>query len=90
MHTTTFTMKRFTTKFSIFTICRKICILGEAGLKMNDYLTYFEAEISDAQFSCHFAFSFFRFWITPSPSYNSFKCSRIPTRNGTLLLEILQ
>ena len=39
------------------------------------YLTYFEAESSNAQFLFHFAFLFFKFWIILSPSCNSFKCT---------------
>ena len=35
------------------------------------------------QFLCHFAFPFFKFWIISSPSCNSFKCTKIPTRNET-------
>ena len=52
---------------------------------MNDYLTYFEAKSSNAQFLCHFAFPLFKFWIIPSPC-NLFKCTRTPTVNGTSLL----
>ena len=33
----------------------------ESRFKMNDYLTYFEAESSKAPFLCHFAFPFFKF-----------------------------
>ena len=76
----------FSTKISSFTIITRSCILGDKVLKMNDYLTYFGAEISNVQFLCHFAFSFFKFWIIPSPSCNSFKCTRISKRNGTSLL----
>ena len=47
MDPTTFMMKLFTTKISSFTIVTKNCILGDAGFKMNNYLTYFEAESSN-------------------------------------------
>ena len=83
---TTFMIKLFATKISSFTIITRSCILGEKVLKMNDYLTYFGAEISNVQILCYFAFSFFKFWIIPSPSCNSFKCTRISKRNGTSLL----
>ena len=83
---TTFMMKLFGTKISSFTIVRKSCILGETGFKMNYYLTCLEAESSNAQFLYHFAFPFFKFWIIPSLSCNSFKCTRILTGNGTSLI----
>ena len=86
MNPTTFIMKLFATKFSGFIICTKSCILGEARFKMNDYLTYCEAENSNAKFLCYFTFPFFTFWIISSPSCNLFKCVRIPTGEGTLLL----
>ena len=46
MDPTIFIMKLFATVIGSFTIVAKSCILGEAGFKMNDYLTYFETEIS--------------------------------------------
>ena len=79
-------IKLFAIKVSNFTIVTKSCILGKAGVKMNDYLTYFEAKSSNAQFLCRFAFPLFKFWIIPSPSCNLFKCTRTPTVNGTSLL----
>lgn len=82
--------KPFSTKISSFTIITRSCILGEKVLKMNDCLTYFGAEISNVQILCYFAFSFFKFWIIPSPSCNSFKCTRISKRNGTNFFKILQ
>ena len=60
-----------------YQISRKLC-----------YWTYFEAESSNAQFSCHFAFPFFKFLIIPSPYCDSFKCTRIPTGNGTSFLNV--
>ena len=65
-------MNLFATIIRNFAINTKSCILGEAGFKMNDYLTYFETESSNAQFLCHFDFPFFQFWIILSPC-NSFK-----------------
>ena len=76
MDSTTLMMKLFATKVSGSTIVTKSYILGKAGFKMNYYLIYSEAESSNAQFLCHFAFPFFKFWIIPSPSCNSFKCTR--------------
>ena len=32
---------------------------------MIDYLTYLQADSSNAQFLCHFAFPFLKFWIIP-------------------------
>ena len=78
-------MKVFATKVGNVTIVTKSCILAEAGFKMNNYLTWFEAESSNAQYLCHFAFPFFKFWVIVSSSCNSFKCTRIPTGNGTSL-----
>ena len=78
-------IKLFATKVSNFTIVTKSCILGKAGFKMKDFLTYFEAKSSNAQSLCHFAFPLFKFWIIPSPC-NLFKCTRTPTVNRTSLL----
>ena len=86
MDSTTFMVKLFATKVGSLIIVTKSCILGEAAFKMNNYLTCFEAESSNAQFLCNFAFPFFKFCIIPSPSYNLFKCTRIPTWKGASLL----
>ena len=86
MDSSTLIMNPFATKVSSFSIVIKSCILSEIGFKMNYYLTYFDAESSNAQFLCYFAFPFFKFSIIPLPSCNLFKCARIPTRNGTSLL----
>ena len=64
MDSTTFMVKLFATKVGSLIIVTKSCILGEAAFKMNNYLTYFEAESSNAQFLCNFAFPFFKFCIT--------------------------
>ena len=32
---------------------------------MIDYLTYLQADSSNAHFLCHFAFPFLKFWIIP-------------------------
>ena len=61
MDPTTFMMKLFAPKYSSLTIFTMSCILGKAGFKMDDCLDYFEAESSNAQFLCHFAFPFFKF-----------------------------
>ena len=86
MDPTSFTMKLFATKVRSFIIVTKSCILGEAGFKMNDYLTYFEAESFNAQLFCHFAFPFFKFWKIQSRSGSFFKWTKIPTGNGTPLV----
>ena len=63
MNPTTF-MSLFATKVSSFTIVAKNCILSEAGFKLNDDLTYFEAKSSNVQFLYNFAFPFFKFLIS--------------------------
>ena len=83
-------MKLFETRVSSFTVVIKSCIFDEAVLKMNDYLTYFEAKSSNTQFLCHFDFTFFKFSIIPSPSCNSFKCARMQQEAELHFFEILQ
>ena len=86
MDPTTFTMKLFATKVRSFIIVTKSCILGEVGFKMNDYLTYFEAESFNAQLFSHFPFPFFKFWKIQSRSDSFIKWTKIPTGNGTPLV----
>ena len=65
MDPTIFTMELFLTKVSSCTIVTKSCILGKAGFKMNDYLTYIEAEVSNTQFFLPFRIC--RFYILDHP-----------------------
>ena len=78
---TSFLMKLPTTKVSSFT--SKSFILVEAGFKYFYSLTYFEVESPNAQFLCHFTFSFLKFRIIPSLSC---KWTRIPTGKGISFL----
>ena len=50
-----FVMKLFARKVSSFTIVRRSCILGDAGFKISDYLTYLETEKSNTKILCRFA-----------------------------------